>query len=78
MAWWILILQVVSRGDSLTQATLNMSLIEALQEYVACRKEFAEYRSEFDKAVEIENLFQQLDELEAKHLRALAKCRVKP
>ncbi|MDP3090222.1 MAG: hypothetical protein Q8N04_06055 [Nitrospira sp.] len=78
MAWWILILQVVSGGDALTQATLNMSLKEALQEYVVCRKEYAEYKPEFDKALERENLFQQDDELEAIRLRVLAKCRVKP
>jgi len=78
MVWWILIIQVVSGGNSLTQATLNISLKEALQEYVVCRKEYAEYQPEFDKALEIENPFRQYDELAAIRLRVLAKCRVRP
>ena len=54
MAWWLLIIQVVSGGDAFTQATMNMSLKEALQEYAVCRKDFEVHREEFEQAMNIE------------------------
>lgn len=55
MGWVIgLVLQLVSGGDALTQGILNMSLKEALQEYVVCRKDFEDHQKEFEAAMTIE------------------------
>jgi hypothetical protein len=78
MAWWILILQVVSGGNSLTQATLNMPLKEALQEYVVCRKDFNEHQNEFEDAMNIGDLTLRRHALESLRVQVLAKCGVRP
>jgi len=78
MAWWILILQVVSGGDALTQATLTMSLKETLQEYVVCRKDFAKHQEQFEAAMRIESPTLRRNVLEGLRLQVLAKCDVRP
>jgi len=78
MALLVLIIQVISDGDSLTQATMNMSLKEVLQEYVVCRKEFEEHQREFEEATTIEKPTQRLLSLERLRLKVLAKCGVRP
>ncbi|MGH9429607.1 MAG: hypothetical protein ACRD2L_25255 [Terriglobia bacterium] len=78
MALWLLIIQVISGGDSLTQATMNMSLKEVLQEYVVCRKEFEEHQREFEEATTIEGPTQRQLSLERLRLKVLAKCGVRP
>ena len=78
MAWWLVIIQVVSGGDAFTQATMNMSLKEALQEYVVCRKDFEDHREEFKEAMTIEGPTQRQLALELVRLQVLAKCDVRP
>ena len=78
MAWWLVIIQVVSGGDAFTQATMNMSLKEALQEYVVCRKDFEDHREEFKEAMNIERPTQRQLALERVRLQVLAKCDVRP
>ena len=64
MVWWLLIIQVVSGGDAFTQGTMSMSLKEALQEYVVCRKDFEDHREEFEEAMTIEGPTQRALSLE--------------
>ena len=78
MAWWLLIIQVVSGGDAFTQATMNMSLKEAIQEYVVCRNEFEDHRKEFEEAMTIEGPTQRQLAMERVRLQVLAKCDVRP
>ncbi|MEP6933292.1 MAG: hypothetical protein ABI988_05060 [Nitrospirota bacterium] len=79
MGWVVgLVLQLVSGGDELTQGILNMSLKEALQEYVVCRKDFEDHQNEFDAAMTIEEPSLRRNALENVRLRALAKCGVRP
>ena len=78
MAWWLVIIQVVSGGDAFTQATMNMSLKETLQEYVVCRKEFEEHQREFEEATTIEKPTQRRIALERVRLKVLAQCDVRP
>lgn len=78
MEWWILILQVVSGGDALTQTTLSMSLKEALEEHVVCTKGFAEHRKGFEEPVNIGDLTLRWHALETVRLQVLAKCGVQP
>jgi hypothetical protein len=79
MVWWLsLIIQVVSGGDAFTQGTMSMSLKEALQEYVICRKDFDDHRKEFEQAMTIEGPTQRQFALERVRLQVLAKCDVRP
>ena len=64
MVWWLLIIQVVSGGDAFTQGTMSMSLKEALQEYVVCRKDFEDHQKEFEEAMTIEGPTQRALSLE--------------
>ena len=78
MVWWLLIIQVVSGGDAFTQGTMSMSLKEALQEYVVCRKDFEDHQKEFEEAMNIEESTQRHLALERMRLKVLAKCDVRP
>ena len=78
MAWWLVIIQVVSGGDAFTQATMNMSLKEALQEYIVCRKDFGDHRKKFEETMDIEEPSQLQLALERVRLQVLAKCDVRP
>jgi hypothetical protein len=55
-----------------------MSLKEALQEYVICRKDFDDHRKEFEQAMTIEGPTQRQFALERVRLQVLAKCDVRP
>lgn len=79
MVWWLsLIIQVVSGGDAFTQGTMSMSLKEALQEFVVCRKDFEDHQREFEEAMNIEGLTLRQPALEGRRLKVLAKCDVRP
>ena len=79
MGWVVgLVLQIVSGGDALTQGILNMSLKEALQQYVICKKEFEEHQWEFEEAMTIEEPTLRRNALENVRVRVLAKCGVRP
>lgn len=79
MVWWVsLIIQMVSGGDAFTQATMNMSLKEALQEYVVCRKYFEDHENEFEEAMTIEEPPQRQLTLLHLRLKVLGECGVRP
>ena len=79
MGWLVgLVLQLVSGGDALIQGILNMSLKEALQEYVVFRKDFEDHQKEFEAAMTIEEPSLRRNALENVRLRVLAKCGVRP
>lgn len=79
MVWLVsLIIQVVSGGDAFTQVTMNVSLKEALQEYVVCREGFEGHQKEFEEAITIEGPTQRQLVLERLRLQVLVKCDVRP
>lgn len=79
MEWLVgLVLQLISGGDAFTQATMNMSLKEVLQEYVVCRKDFEEHQREFEEAMTIEEPDLRRNALETVRVRVLAKCGITP
>ena len=79
MGWLVgLVLQFVSGGDALTQGILNMSMKEALQEYVVCRKDFEDHQKEFEEAMNNKEPTQRQLVLERIRLQVLAKCDVRP
>lgn len=76
MVWWLLIIQVVSGGDAFTQGTMSMSLKEALQEYVVCRKDFEDHQKEFEEAMTIEEPTQRQLSVERLRLKVIKRCDV--
>jgi hypothetical protein len=79
MEWFLsLILQLVSTGDDLSQATMNKPLTAVIQEQVICRKYFEHHDEEFQEAMSIEGATQRQLALERLRLQVLAKCGVRP
>ncbi|THI84704.1 MAG: hypothetical protein CAF41_010555 [Nitrospira sp. CG24A] len=79
MEWVLsLIIQLVSTGDDLSQATMNKPLKAVIQEHVVCRTYFEHHDEEFQEAMKIEGATQRQLALERLRLQALAKCGVRP
>jgi hypothetical protein len=79
MEWVLsLILQLVSTGDDLSQATMNRPLKAVIQEQVVCRKYFEHHDEKFQEAMRIENITLRRHALESLRVQVLAKCGVRP
>lgn len=79
MEWVLsLIIQLVSTGDDLSQATMGQPLKVVIQEYVVCRKYFDHHEEEFQEAMRIENPTRRRHALESLRVQVLAKCGVRP
>jgi hypothetical protein len=74
----ILILQLFTAGEDISQAVLGKSLKAALQEDVICRQHFDDRQDDFQKALQIDNPAIRMHALEFLRAQILAKCGVRP
>ena len=77
---WILslIIQLVSTGDDLSQATMNKPLKAVIQEHLVCRTYFEHHEGEFQAVMLIEDPTLRRHALESLRVQVLAKCGVRP